>query len=387
MMSEQYLRPKILFVDDEVNVIDALRRSLHPYKKDWDLYFVTSGTEALELMSKIEINVVVSDMRMPGLNGAELLLKVKEKHPEVIRIILSGHSDEEMIMSSVLTAHQYLSKPCHTDQLIDTIQNTFYLRSYLRNENLLKVVNGIAELPAMPECLKKIEAELNSTNLSMNKIAALIAEDVNLTAKTLHVVNSAFFGLPAKIGDINSAVNFLGVNTIRGLVMMLRVHELYKGLPFDHQQFEELMRHSMKVARGAELIYNSENSNAQFSKEAYAAGLLHDIGKMILFQHDDYRKTFSNLGIPYNVEKEYEVIGVSHADVGAYLLGIWNLPNQIIEAVAFHHTKDRIKSFGINAAVYFANYLAAINDESELELLPLFENKIERWYNLVKNLS
>lgn len=379
-MNEPIAKPKILFVDDEQQIIDGIRRIFYPFKNEWDIFYALSGEEALKIIDGNTINVVVTDMRMPGMNGAELLYQVKKRHPETIRIILSGHSDEELIMRSVNVAHQFLLKPCETNILIETIRKTFYVRVHLRNENLIKLINGIEELPEMPEVIIKIEDECSKPSISINKVASLISEDIGLTVKILQVVNSAFFGLPAKISDLEQAVSFLGLNTVRALILFLKLHrvEFYKAdfAPF----IKEVLQHSLIVANYTRMIYEYETKNIIIGKEAFAAGMLHDVGKLVLLKHPEYKALLDGK-LKQSLHKiEYEKFNVTHADVGAYLLAIWNIPNNIVEAVAFHHNEIRDTKFDLCMAVNCANRLANLTDDDSNEVCrELVDSRFTVW--------
>ena len=379
-MNEPISKPKILFVDDEQQIIDGIRRIFYPFKNEWDIFYAISGEEALRIIDNNTINVVVTDMRMPGMNGAELLFQVKKNHPETIRIILSGHSDEELIMKSVNVAHQFLLKPCETSILIETIRKTFYVRVHLRNENLIKLINGIEELPEMPEVIIKIEDECSKPSISINKVASLISEDIGLSAKILQVVNSAFFGLPTKIADLEQAVSFLGLNTVRALILFLKLHrvEYYKT---DFASFiKEVLQHSLIVANYTRMIYEYETRNTIIGKEAFAAGMLHDVGKLALLKHPEYKALLDGKSRQSLHKIEYEKFNVTHADVGAYLLAIWNIPNNIVEAVAFHHNEIRDTKFDLCMAVNCANRLANLtNDNSNEVCRELVDSRFTIW--------
>ena len=122
---------KILFVDDEPNVLQGLQRMLHSMRQEWALTFVGSGEEALEALSNDSFDVIVSDIRMPQMDGIALLNEVKNRYPNVMRIILSGQSKQEHILPSVGLAHRYLSKPSSCDEIKDTIARVSGLRDLL----------------------------------------------------------------------------------------------------------------------------------------------------------------------------------------------------------------------------------------------------------------
>ena len=132
----------ILFVDDESNILQGLQRMLRPMRHDWQMYFAESGADALALLAENPIDVVISDMRMPRMDGAQLLHDIRDRYPQIVRIILSGYSEKEMIVRSVHSAHQYLMKPCDPEILRETISRACALRDLLADENLRRFVDG-----------------------------------------------------------------------------------------------------------------------------------------------------------------------------------------------------------------------------------------------------
>src|SRR5438093_827737 len=115
------MKTRILFIDDETLVLQGLQRMLRSMRNDWEMEFVESGAKALERIAQVGFDVVVSDMRMPGMNGAELLAEVMKRNPKTVRLILSGHADKELILKCVGSTHQYLAKPCDPEALKATI--------------------------------------------------------------------------------------------------------------------------------------------------------------------------------------------------------------------------------------------------------------------------
>ena len=116
------MRPRILFVDDDVDVLESLRDALRKDRQRWDFAFATGGAAALEELARRPCNVVVSDMRMPGMDGAELLTRVKDQHPTVARLVLSGHAEQEAMERAMRVAQEFLSKPCQIAVLRATIE-------------------------------------------------------------------------------------------------------------------------------------------------------------------------------------------------------------------------------------------------------------------------
>ncbi len=358
---------KILFVDDEKDVLDGYMRMLFSMRKEWDMEFVLSGKEALEYLAKQETDVVVSDMKMPEMDGTELLSKIKEHYPNIIRLILSGHQDLIRIVSSTNLAHRFLSKPCSTEVLKQNISNSFRVRELINNPRLVRLINGIGELPVIPENYLKLDELLNSEDISIAVIADFISGDPALTAKILQTVNSGFFGLPRRITELQEAIGFLGTHIIKSLVLYLQAFAV-KDLDYEQRKFLlKIGMHSLRVAQIARSISQSQKLNKQDCNDAFTAGILHDIGNLILLRVSGYldkRDKMLSEGI-HILDIEERIIGVTHESAGAYLLGIWGIPQTIVEAVAFHHKPEKIeaKGFNILTALHIANALANYTDE------------------------
>lgn len=355
---------QILFVDDEQMVLDGLKRMLRPMRDVWDVEFANSGAVALEMLACQDFDVVVSDMRMPGMDGAQLLTAVQQLHPSVIRVILSGYSEREMTMKTVGIAQQYLSKPCDPEALQETITKAFALRDLLSSPSLQKLVSSLGSLPALPSLYQQLVNELQNPNASLKHIGEIISKDIGMTAKILQMVNSAFFGLRRSISNPSDAAMLLGLDTIMSLVLSLQVFSSFSDPKFPEFSTERLWEHSTEVGMAAKSFAKAmQKDSAKLADEAMTAGLLHDVGKLILMasRTDDYRKVI-NMTRHDNIaltEAEIFIFGATHSEVGAYLLGVWGLPDSIVEAVAFHHNPQRspTHSFSTLTTVYAANLL------------------------------
>jgi len=337
---------KVLFVDDELNVLQGLRRMLRPLRKEWEMTFVESGFQALEIMKTTAFDVIVSDMRMPGMDGAELLTKVMKNYPQTVRIVLSGHSEKEMIMRLIGPAHQYLAKPCNPGIIENTVARACALRDLLANESLEKLVTGLESLPSIPAIYIELVEALKSPEVSSKKVGTIISKDVGMTAKILQLVNSAFFGLNRRhIFNIDEAVNFLGLDTIQALVLMVGVFSEFHGSRLKNFSLTKLWQHSMAVGISAKHISVIENQSQNAVDNTFMAGLLHDIGKLVLATNlpEQYDKALdlAQNGDANLCEVEKSVFGATHAEVGAYLVGLWGIQDPIVEVLAFHHCPDK----------------------------------------------
>jgi putative nucleotidyltransferase with HDIG domain len=349
---------RILFVDDEVNILDGLRNVLRKQRKQWDMVFAVGGAAALEELAKGPFDVIVSDMRMPGMDGATLLTKVKEQYPSTARIVLSGHAEQEAVMRVLPVAHQFLSKPCDEEQLRSVVERTCALQSLLHDGATRDVISAIDRLPAVPQVYWQIEQAVAQANISLEQVAEIVAQDASLVAKILQIVNSAFFGLRHRVTSIPQAIQYLGLDLIKGLTLT-GVFNTYRIAPVNDFSVEELQHHSLVTARLARKLA-PEGTPAD---DVFSAAIVHDVGQLILAhgfreQFGQTRTIGRDSGRPFH-EAEMEVFGTTHAEIGAYLLGIWGLPMPIVEAVAYHHRPGMVggSERGVLAAVHLADVL------------------------------
>lgn len=357
------MKKHILFVDDEPSVLEGLRRMLRPLRDEWEMHFVGSGTEALTLLAQTPCDVVVSDMRMPGMDGAQLLNEVMHRYPAVIRIMLSGQSSQEAILRAVGPTQQYLAKPCDPEILKATVARTSTLRELLTDATLKKLVSGMKELPSLPSLFLEVVEALKSPDVSIQKVSQLIARDVGMTAKILQLVNSAFFGQRRRVDDLARAVSLLGFDTIKTLVLSLHIFSQCEQTKFKDLSINTLWDHSFTTGALARVIARAEKQAQHVTDAAFTAGLLHDCGKLVLATNlpDSYGTVLAlvrDQRLPF-WKAEGEILGVTHAEVGAYLLGIWGLPEPIVETLAFHHRPAHCleQTFGPLTAVHVAEGL------------------------------
>ena len=357
------MKRRILFVDDEPMVLKGLQRTLRKMRQDWDMTFVSSGREALNVLVKNPMDVIVSDMRMPEMDGGRLLAEVKKQHPHVVRIILSGQLDQEMTLKSVQLAHQSLSKPCDAEVLKHTLAKLFALRDFLSDKSIKSIISQIESLPSLPSIYTEIVKEMQADDPAIKKVGEIISKDLSMAAKILQMVNSAFFGLFRKINSPEQAVMMLGLETIKALVLSVKIFSEFNQKSFSWFQIDDLFNHSLTVSLYAKTIIKNENLGQELINNSMMAGLLHDLGKLILATNFEkpYRQVLAAAqGTGKNLlDLEYEAFGTSHAEIGAYLMGLWRLDNSIIEAIAFHHLPARsiTQNIGLLTAVHVANAL------------------------------
>jgi HD-like signal output (HDOD) protein/ActR/RegA family two-component response regulator len=355
------MRKRVLFVEDDPPLLHALERAFQSIGAEWDMGFVENAVAALELMDKERFDVLVSDLHMPGMDGTKLLNEAGQKHPNIIRFILAESSEKEQVMTQVLGAHQFLAKPCEAGVLKAAIQCALSLDIWLGNRKLQELVGRIRTFPTLPSLYFEVMRELNSINASTDKIGEIISRDLSMTTKMLRMLNSAYFGLSRQITDPSEAVGFLGLETVKSLVLAIQVFSQYDNVKPLFFSIDRLWKHSTLIARSARQIARWETGDDELSDNAYTAGLLHDMGRLVLaFNFDEQYHNVQSLARRQQTplwEVEKQIFGASHAEVGAYLIGLWGLPLDILEAAALHHhpQKSARHVFTSLTAVHAAN--------------------------------
>jgi HD-like signal output (HDOD) protein len=332
----------ILFVDDDPNVLSGLRDLLRSHRKEWEMEFVGSGELALARLEARPFDVVVSDMRMPKMDGSTFLKKTKERHPGTVRIVLSGQTEMELAMKTVSIAHQFLSKPCHADQLREVVRRACDLNRILNDDSQKSVVSGIAQLPSVPGMYVELNEVLANPNASVKDVAQVIERDVAMCAKLLQLVNSAFFGLPRRITSVPEAATYLGTLMIRNLALTMGTFATFESRDAAVvAMLESLRRHSILTANIARTMFKDKRR----SEDAFMAGMLHDVGHLI------------RLTTPFPAGSP----PINPPLLGAYLLGLWGIPYPVVEAVAYHDRPEELVhgEFDIPDAVHIAHRLAA----------------------------
>lgn len=368
-------KPVVLFVDDEENVLHGLKRLLRSRRGVWTMEFMTSAAAALDFLSKTRADVIVSDMRMPQMDGAEFLANVRDRYPDTVRIVLSGYSAREAVLKTIGPSHRYLAKPCTENALLGAIESSLRLRAILKSENVKKAVAGLSHLPTLPRTYAEILNEMSAEFASAESLSKKVERDIAISAQLLKITNSAYFGVPRNVATVKQAVQFLGFDNVRAIVVMAGIFEQFKGISSDLAVIAEtLSDRSLRIAMLSQAIARSEALTPTEVDDAFCAGLLMHIGTLLLIANssDHFRTAMAELdkGERAIEDVEREAFGASHAELGAYLLNLWGFNDQIVEAVAHHHRPGACDSRdGVLTAVHGAQYLLRDVASNDAELL------------------
>jgi len=335
---------RVAFVDDDPHVLRGLRRAMAAMEEDWEMDFFASGEEILEEITHQPFDVVVSDMRMPGMDGATLLNRIRDLYPSTIRVILSGYADATSVLRTIGPAHIYLAKPCDAATLHRALRRQIALRTRLDDPGLRATLAGLSNLPSLPRVFTELQRALASPDISPRDVAEIIAQDLAMTAQLLKVTNSAYFTAANNVATPLQAVRLLGLELVQALVVQAGVFRQFSGRPDLAAVLEHLTQHALAVSALAEHFTTAAGGDATMAKTARIAGMLADIGRLVLL--DAHPETYPALlatlppgqSLP---EAEKAAFGADQATIGAYLLGLWGFSDLVIEALAY---RDRPSS-------------------------------------------
>jgi HD-like signal output (HDOD) protein len=358
------MKKRVLFVGENQALCQEFQAQCAGPDSVWTAQFASSGEDALALCHKGAFDAVVADVHLAGMNGPELLDTLMKRQPKTMRIVLSDLADTESTMKCIGHAHHHLLKPCGPATLLNALNLAFAREAWLPNQQAQELIAQMRQVPSPPKIYFQIVQEMKSPGCSIERIADLITQDPAITAKVMQLANSAVFGLQLQIVGPLEAVGYVGLETTKAVVLLAHTFSSFDQIKLAGFSIEELWRHSVRVGQLAQRIALLENSGIELAEESFAAGLLHDIGKLLLAaNHPDLftkvlgvaRAQHCNLW-----EAEAQVLaGIGHAELGATVLGIWGLPLPIAEAVALHHCPWRQHQhvFSPITAVHVANIL------------------------------
>jgi HD-like signal output (HDOD) protein len=407
---------RVLFVDDDANVLHGLKVMLHTMRNQWQMGFAQGGAEALALMEQDgPFHVVVSDIHMPGMHGAEFLTKVMEQYPQTVRFVLSGNLDNKALIESSSVAHQVLSKPCDPNLLRSLLVRALSLRDRLTESPLKATLLDMGALPSVPVIYWEIMNEINSPEPSIERVGMIIEKDPGMSAKVLQIVN-VHSGQTRRISNIREAARLLGLENIKSFVLMVEIYSQYEA-PESLEGFhlESLWHHGLMVGKCAKIIVESESGDRKVMDDSYTSGLLHDIG--ILMMASKLPEEFQN-AVRYAREKrvtleeaEKKLLRATHGELGGYLLDLWGISEHIVDAITNHYMPSASPDIGYSSfdgdwadkmaritpltAVHVANYFCQDGDgdeceagraRSEIDMYYLdrigMSDRVEKWWNL-----
>jgi HD-like signal output (HDOD) protein len=357
---------RLVVVDDEQMVLDAIRRQFYSRRKEWESHYFLTGAEALSFMEDHPTDVVMTDLNMAPMDGAELLKVVQDRFPGTVRLLLTGAAGVKMTLPAALLAHQSFSKPCDPMELRDAIERAFRTCLASTTDRMRDLVGSMGALPSVPEVYSALTRVMNDPDAGLSEVAAIIERDAAISMKLIQLANSSMFAVAQRVESVRDAASYLGMNLVRMLVLSAEVHQRFSdaaALPGFSLHREQA--HGSLVANIARGMSEERETADRF----FLAGLLHDVGRIVLASAGIHGDETSDGDVPI------------HASVGAYLLTLWGIPLPVVEAVGRHHdpAEAEPRTFGIVTAVHVADALAhEVNPAADAPAKPVDEGHLLR---------
>ncbi len=361
---------KVLFVDDEPAILESLSDAMRPHRTNWSARFASSGREALELLEREPHEMIVSDMRMPGMDGAELLAHVHDKYPTMTRFILTGHSDENAILRAYPVTHQILAKPCDANHIARAIQDVIALRSKTHSKYVNDFVGRFHVLPTLEETYVEL-IRLLTSSASAQQISIALSKDSVFASRILQLANSPYFGSTREVVSLVSAVNIVGHNLIRTLLMAYQAGKMCRDK--SRRQIAMIADETERISNVIKiLLFRTPDF-----EEALSVAIVNNVGKYAMLSADPvvYGQLLSDAtetGTPLNT-LEIRQYGASHAEVGAFLLALWGLPIGIVKAVANRYNAEEFRQSPTHYALHLADEVHFSESTGEMLLPAAYE--------------
>ena len=354
-------KKRLLFVEGDAVTLRGLGRVLEPRRADWDMVFAVNTADALAALDREPFDAVVAGLNLSGTTGVGFLNEVAKRHPRLVRFIRCTFEERRGLKGFAGSAPQHFPTDLDADEALNVVRRALLIEEWFGNPAIKALLTKLRKLPTLPSLYSQLLHELQSPNVAVDTVAQLIAKDPVMTAKMLQLVNSAYFAMPRQITDPVEAVMILGLERVRSLILLAQVFSQFDKTQCEGFQLEELWRHSVAVGTYAHLICQAERKPTALADQAFTAGLLHDLGKLLLAGNlpQVYAQVLEQAQrrkVPTRTVG-FELFGTTHAELAACLLGTWGLPLGILEAVAWHHQPalSDDTTFSLLTAVHVAN--------------------------------
>jgi len=339
------VKQHMLFVDDEPRVLQGLRRMLHGMHAEWEMHFAGSGPEALALLEQVPCRVIVSDMRMPGMDGAELLGRVMERYPQMVRIALSGESQEESVLRAVGPVHQYLTKPCGAADLREAIARTVALQELVGNAAGHTALTKCGEFPTRPPVYERVLRNVSDAEECLTALTEAVLEDEAARRRILQLAQAVLPAAGQPDADPSQACRRLGLNLVAKALAAQHAFSQCTQVEGDASRCEAAWVRAVRVGLMAREICRCERARPVVLEDTLAGSLLHDVGSLVTDARDPLAIGGQEWAPP--------VIA------GTALLARWAMPAVILEIAAYHRHPGRsgVPRFGSIVAVHVAHVL------------------------------
>ena len=333
------------------------------FRLEWEVNIALNSENALQALLRDPFEAVIFEANFSGQLDLSFLAAASARAPQVSRLLLCDLADIKSVKNDG-TVQQFLVRPTAAEAVISAALRARLLNNWMSDPALKQLFVQMRKLPSIPAIYFRLLELMKSPDTDMDDIGKAIANDPGLTVRVLQMANSPFLGLGRSISNAAEAVGFLGIERTKSLVLLAQAFSM--GAEAQQAAFpvDKLWRHSLLTGDFARRIARTEMREARIAEESYTGGVLHDVGKLMLAANLP-KEYGSVLRRSQNENRsvdaiEREVLGSTHAELGACALTVWGLPAGIVEAIAYHHQPDKnpSKMFSPTVAVHAANAIA-----------------------------
>lgn len=386
---------RVLLVAAESEAIRGLARDLFLLDEHLETALRSEPAAALALLEFETFDLVVVDQHTPG-DVTELLAAVATRFPRMIRMVVADAPGEATFARAAHLAHVLLPRPCDPGTLLENIHDTVVARRRLRDPDLTAAVAGVLALPESPAVRRELLGLLADDDITVDQLEEAIERNPAIAAKLLQLANSAYFGARGTVGSIGEAISMIGLDSVRGIVTSAHLFESMPAAGLKEFPLGDLWTHCVATAIMTRRIAWHVRASTTVNRAAFAAALLHDVGKIVmtLAHGEAYTELRLHPETPPRPfwQMEERRFGHHHGTAGALLLELWGLPRAVVEAVGLHHTPHRTRDNTVTplALVHIAN--AVVHGENPAQLLEshldagylqrlLLPAKLDLWQN------
>ena len=350
---------RILLVDGDAALLQEHRRTFWKRHRNWEVVLAATGVEALQVLDRDPVDIVIADMGLPDMLGMDLIHWVRERLPGTVRIALAKPALVEGLGEAEADLHRLFIKPVDAEFLIGVVESLDIEDDETNVRAIRAFVGGLGKIPSLPSLYQELVALMQREDAGMGEVARLIRKDLGVASQILKLVNSAHGQSSRPVTEIGQAVAMLGVDSLRSLVLFRGLISSFDSPRPQGLDLEKLWFHSFEVATGARKLAALEGET-RLSDLAFSTGLLHDIGLVVLATDPAGRYRFvleqaQTSRVPLAV-LEHDVYGVDHAQVGAHLLNLWGLPPSFCRPVREHHAPPASsEGFPLSMALHLAD--------------------------------
>ncbi len=358
------MKQSIYVVDDQTSVLEMTVMVLRRLGRDWEVTGFSDPQTALAAIREKAPHAILTDQVMPGMEGSELLEKVRLISPSTLRFIMSGCVSLSKL-TLITSAHQYIAKPFDLAKIQSLFKRSFAAQQRIQNHGLESVATSLRSIPSLPQIHHSLLKELDDDQSHSETIARLIGADPGLSIKVLQLANSSLFGQGRLITDLTDAISCLGTDLLTAIILSQSVFHHYEGIKHPEIDLTRLWSHCWETACIAQRLCREKKLPNPAGEETFLAGLLHEVGRFILVDNfpDQFQTACDNAlrsGAPLAASLR-EVFQSSPFQLSAYVLELWGMPPCVVDSVSHldEPETDASPDFSAASALYIAHQIAS----------------------------